>query len=72
MLFDGDKDHLREMYEKSIQTHVNHGYKWGVPTHILKESLVGEGSYFNKPAFLLSLMLNEMQKPKEKRAEWIM
>ncbi|KAL9636622.1 MAG: hypothetical protein Q9164_002701 [Protoblastenia rupestris] len=71
MLFEGDKDNLRSMYERSVQTHVKHGEKWGVPTHVLKQSLVAEGSYFNKPAFLLNLVLTEMAKPKGWRAEWI-
>ncbi|KAL9128018.1 MAG: hypothetical protein Q9217_003212 [Psora testacea] len=71
MLFEGNEDNLRMMYERSVETHVKHGERWGVPTHILKQSLVGEGSYFNKPAYLLSLIMVELAKPKRQRAEWI-
>lgn len=71
MLFEGDKDRLRPMYERSVETHVKHGHKWGTPTHILKRNIVEEGSYFNKPAYLASLMMNEMAKPKPQRADWI-
>ena len=71
MLFEGDKDHLRNMYDRSLATHLKHGERWGVPTHLLKQSLVEEGSYFNKPAWLLNLLLTEMSKPPGRRAEWI-
>ena len=72
MLFEGDKDHMRNMYDRSVGTHLKHGERWGVPTHILKSHLVEPGSYFNKPAWLLNLLMTEMAKPKNRRAEWIM
>ena len=71
MLFEGDKDHLRNMYDRSVATHLKHGERWGMPTHVLRTNLVEEGSYFNKPAWLLNLVMTEMAKPKNSRAEWI-
>ena len=71
MLYEGDKDHLRNMYERAVATHLKHGERWGVPTHILKQYLVEPGSYFNKPAWLLNLVMNEMSKPKDRRTEWV-
>lgn len=71
MLYEGDKDKLRSIYERSLQTHIKHGQRWGTPTHVLKRNLVEEASYFNKPAFLASLIMNEMAKPKGNRADWI-
>lgn len=62
-------------YERSIDTHIKHGERWGWPTHILRQDIVGTGAYgtgfYNKPAYLLGLIIEEMTKPKEKRAEWI-
>ncbi|KAL9098775.1 MAG: hypothetical protein Q9163_005624 [Psora crenata] len=71
MLFEGDKDNVRQLYERALETHRKHGERWGVPTHVLKQSLVKEDSYFNKPAYLLNLILSEMTKPKNHRAEWL-
>ena len=62
-------------YERSINTHIKHGERWGWPTHILRQDIVGTGGYgtgfYNKPAYLLGLIIEEMTKPKKKRAEWI-
>ena len=62
-------------YERSINTHIKHGERWGWPTHILRHDVVGTGAYgtgfYNKPAYLLGLIIEEMAKPKGKRAEWI-
>ena len=58
------------VYEGCVDTHVKHGEHWDVPTHVLRHDIVDSG-YFNKPAFLLGLIINERTKPYGKRAEWI-
>lgn len=71
MLYEGDKDKLRGIYERCVETHRRHGDRWGVPTHVLGHSLYEENSYFNKPAYLQSLIMVELAKPTAKRADWI-
>ncbi len=58
------------VYERSVDTHIKHGELWGVPTHILRHDIV-EAGFFNKPAYILGLIIEEMAKPYGKRAEWI-
>ena len=72
MLVHGNNDELRPIYEKCVETHVRHGKHRGIPTHVLTQSLVKKGSYFNKEAYMLNLILSELAKPEQRRAEWIM
>ena len=65
-----ERDKLNSIYERSIDTHIKHGEQWGVPTHILRHDIV-EAGFFNKPAYILGLIIEEMAKPYGKRAEWI-
>lgn len=58
------------IYERSVDTHIKHGEKWGVPTYVLRRDVIEEG-FFNKPAYILGLMIEEMAKPLDKRAGWI-
>lgn len=58
------------IYERSIDTHIKHGEQWGVPTHILRHDVI-EAGFFNKPAYILGLIIEEMAKPHGKRTEWI-
>ena len=58
------------VYERAIASHIRHGDRWNVPTHILRHDIV-EAGYFNKPAFLLGLVIDEMSKPYGERADWI-
>ena len=58
------------IYERSIDTHVKHGEWWGVPTHVLRHDVI-EAGFFNKPAYILGLIIEEMAKPYGKQTEWI-
>ena len=76
MLYEGNKDGLRGMYVRSVDTHLRHGVRWGYPTHVLGRDLVpveGKGGYFNKPAWLLNLIMTELAKRPDdpNRADWI-
>ena len=68
MVYEGDK--FSSIYERSIGTHIKHGEQWGVPTHVLRHDIV-EAGFFNKPAYVLGLIIEEMAKPYGKRAGWI-
>ncbi|KAJ5457197.1 hypothetical protein N7530_012471, partial [Penicillium desertorum] len=63
----GETNH---MYERALQSHERHGKRWGYPMHILRQDIsVG---FWNKPSYLLSLVINELTKPAGERKEWLM
>jgi hypothetical protein len=63
----GETNH---MYERALRSHERHGKKWGYPMHILREDIsVG---FWNKPSYLISLVISELTKPAEERIEWLM
>lgn len=63
----GETNH---MYERALQSHERHGKQWGYPMHILRQDIaVG---FWNKPSYLLSLVINELTKPAGERMEWLM
>ena len=68
MIYDSDKYNV--VYERSVATHMNHGKSYDIPTHILRHDVVDAG-FFNKPAFILGLVIQEMAKPYGQRADWI-
>ncbi|EAW14977.1 uncharacterized protein ACLA_003900 [Aspergillus clavatus NRRL 1] len=58
------------LYERALQSHTRHAQRWGYPMHILREDIsVG---FWNKPSYLLSLVIGELAKPPGKRVEWLM
>ena len=72
------------MYERALKGHLAHGDRFGYETHILREDIVGaadenerdekghwKAGVFKKPLYVLSLLINELAKPKEERAEWL-
>ena len=32
-------------YERSVRTHLKHAEKWGYPSHILREDIIGQGKW---------------------------
>ena len=68
MIYQTDKYNV--VYERAVDSHLRHGERWGVPTHILRHDIV-EAGYFNKPAYLLGLIINELAKPYGKRSDWL-
>lgn len=61
-------------HERCLETHVRHGERWGHPTHVLRQNLVPgyHNGAFNKAAHLLNIIMGEMAKDVDKRAEWIL
>ncbi|KAG8533735.1 uncharacterized protein KY384_001476 [Bacidia gigantensis] len=68
MIYETDK--FNSVYERAVDSHLRHGERWNNPTHILRHDIVDAG-FFNKPAFLLGIVINEMAKPYGKRADWL-
>ncbi|KAH0265592.1 glycosyltransferase family 34 protein, partial [Aureobasidium melanogenum] len=57
-------------YKRAIETHKRQAQRWGYATEILQRD---EGcGFWTKSIFLLNLVGQEMQKPADTRAEWIM
>ena len=59
-----------ELYEAAIRSHEEHDRVNGYELKILRERIVN--SYWSKPAYLLSLIVQELAKPASERTEWIM
>ena len=67
--------------ERTLQSHVEHAKRWGYGDHILTREVVGarqvegEGEWnryiFSKILYILKLMVMELERPREERAEWI-
>ncbi|CAG8366382.1 unnamed protein product [Penicillium salamii] len=66
MLYGGTND----MYERALRSHERHGERWGYPMHVLRQDITA--GFWNKPCYLLSLVINELAQPVEKRLEWFM
>lgn len=74
MLF-GNRGAPNEIDEESFNTHTEHGKRWGFPTHILRQNVTGSDDWlelcFSKPSYMLSLLISEMAKSEDERAEWL-
>lgn len=58
------------LYERALRSHQRHANRWGYPMYVLREDIsVG---FWNKPSYLLSLVVQELTKPSAERAEWFM
>ena len=58
------------LYERAIDSHSRHARRWGYPMHILRQDIsVG---FWNKPSYLVSLVIQELAKPPSERVEWLM
>lgn len=58
------------LYEKALQTHIDHAEKWGYPLYMARETAAD--GMFNKVAYIMTVLLNELYKPAEERVEWLL
>lgn len=58
------------LYERALRSHHVHNERHNYPMQVLREDVTG--GYWNKPSYLLSLIVQELAKSPEKRAEWLM
>ncbi|KAH7303961.1 galactosyl transferase GMA12/MNN10 family-domain-containing protein [Stachybotrys elegans] len=56
-------------YERALRTHLQHSVIHNSKVHILSTKIVDH--LWNKPAFILQLLLSEMEKPEDERAQWL-
>ncbi len=72
MMF-GDK--YRGLNERTLQSHVDHAKRWGYGDHILRQEIVGAGQWdkfiFSKLLHVQNLIMGELKRPREERAEWV-
>jgi hypothetical protein len=59
-----------ELYERAVMSHERHARMHGYQMHILRHEITG--GYWNKPSYLLSLVVQELAKPPGERAQWLM
>ncbi|KAF5986694.1 glycosyltransferase family 34 [Fusarium coicis] len=60
---------VQEHYQKALGTHILHSMIHGNDLEVMCTPVVD--SLWNKPAFILSLLLKEMVKPARQRLEWL-
>ncbi|EGU78143.1 hypothetical protein FOPG_09814 [Fusarium oxysporum f. sp. conglutinans race 2 54008] len=60
---------VQEHYQKALRTHVLHSMIHDNDLEVMCTPVVD--SLWNKPAFILSLLLDEMVKPAQERLEWL-
>ncbi|OJJ50849.1 hypothetical protein ASPZODRAFT_137982 [Penicilliopsis zonata CBS 506.65] len=58
------------VYEEALRTHREHSRRFQYPMHVLRQGILSD--VWTKPAFLLSLVLQELMKPEGERLEWIL
>ena len=58
-----------EHYTKALTTHLEHALVHGSEVHVLCDKMID--GLWNKPAFILDVLLREMLKPESKRLEWL-
>ena len=59
----------QEHYKKALRTHLLHALVHGTEVRVLCDPIVDD--LWNKPAFILNLLMREMLKPEKERLEWI-
>lgn len=59
----------QEYYRKSLRTHLLHSLVHGTEVRVMCDPIVDK--LWNKPAFILQLLMREMLKPEKERLEWI-
>ncbi|KAF3046412.1 hypothetical protein E8E12_008140 [Didymella heteroderae] len=57
-----------EHYIRAFATHLEHALVHGTEVHVLCDKMIDD--LWNKPAFILDLLLREMIKPEKERLEW--
>ncbi|KAI9707424.1 MAG: hypothetical protein M1836_000385 [Candelina mexicana] len=65
ILFGGDNP----SYERALRTHDVHNRLHGYPMNVLRQGILTD--VWTKPAYILSLLLRELSKPKGQRLEWL-
>lgn len=57
-------------YERALRLHQAHAERNGHPMFVLRRRILS--GLWSKPAFILSVILQELEKPEESRLKWLM
>lgn len=62
------------LQEQAVETHKRHGQRWGYPTDVKRRGASRQegGEILVKAMYMRSVIMGEMTKKAEKRAEWIL
>lgn len=66
MLYGG----ANSVYVRALSSHERHAARHGYPVHVLRHE-VAKG-YWNKPSYILSLLVHELTKDAAERVQWMM
>ncbi|KAL5338596.1 hypothetical protein BJX70DRAFT_398542 [Aspergillus crustosus] len=58
------------LYERALQSHRRHAERWGYGMDVLEHEIAA--GYWNKPSYLLSIVVRELTRPVAERVEWLM
>lgn len=64
----GDKP--KSEYIRAVRSHREHNERFNYAMLVLEQDAVG--GFWNKPLYLLSLIVQELAKPAAERLEWLM
>jgi hypothetical protein len=57
-------------YERALRTHLRHGEIQGYETFVMRSNVLD--MMYNKPMFILNILMDEMKKPFHERLEWLL
>ena len=57
-------------YERALRTHLRHGEIQGYETFVMRSNVLD--MMYNKPMFILNILMDEMKKPFHERLEWVL
>lgn len=60
---------LYSVYNRTLANQMSHSERWGYETFVLRRPVLD--LHLSKPAYLLQIMLSELEKPGEERLEWL-
>lgn len=58
------------IYERTLETHKEHSRRLGYPLTVLRNPILD--SFWNKFAILQSVLLRELEKPADRRLQWLL
>jgi hypothetical protein len=58
------------IYERALDTHREHSRRLGYPLFVLRTPILD--GVWNKYAILLSVLLQELEKPLDRRLQWLL
>ena len=58
------------VYERALRTHEAHNRIHSYPMHVLRQSILND--VWSKPAYILSVLLRELARPKSERLQWLL